>query len=137
MRAIEQEAPTSKSLIKWWEHVTKTQDKINEGVGSYDVSAEYGISEDYYKSIIEKMNIQYENAMSEVNGKDFRFVELNSASSETNITSPLLEGKNTVVLEENGWKNTAEILKKYLNWKVTISFILSSMTKNGLIMISV
>ena len=115
----------------------KTQDKINEGVGSYDVSAEYGISEDYYKSIIEKMNIQYENAMSEVNCKDFRFVELNSASSETNITSPLLEGKNTVILEENGWKNTAEILKKYLNWKVTISFILSSMTKNGLIMISV
>lgn len=99
-------------FMKMQDLIKKTQDKINEGVGSYDVSAEYGISEDYYKSIIEKMNIQYENAMSEVNCKDFRFVELNSASSETNITSPLLEGKNTVILEENGWKNTAEILKK-------------------------
>lgn len=99
-------------FMKMQDLIKKTQDKINEGVGSYDVSAEYGISEDYYKSIIEKMNIQYENAMSEVNCKDFRFVELNSASSETNITSPLLEGKNTVILEENGWKYTAEILKK-------------------------
>ena len=99
-------------FMKMQDLIKKTQDKINEGVGSYDVSAEYGISEDYYKSIIEKMNIQYENAMSEVNCKDFRFVELNSASLETNITSPLLEGKNTVILEENGWKNTAEILKK-------------------------
>ena len=99
-------------FMKMQDLIKKTQDKINEGVGSYDVSAEYGISEDYYKSIIEKMNIQYENAMSEVNCKDFRFVELNSASLETNITSPLLEGKNTVILEENGWKYTAEILKK-------------------------
>ena len=99
-------------FMKMQDLIKKTQDKINEGVGSYDVSAEYGISEDYYKSIIEKMNIQYENAMSEVNCKDFRFVELNSASSETNITSPLLAGKNTVILEENGWKYTAEILKK-------------------------
>ena len=27
MRAIEQEAPTSKSLIKWWEHVTQETGK--------------------------------------------------------------------------------------------------------------
>ena len=26
-RAIEQEAPTSKSMIKWWEHVTLMEEK--------------------------------------------------------------------------------------------------------------
>ena len=33
MRAIEQEAPTSKSLIKWWEHVTLTYDEIEKIAG--------------------------------------------------------------------------------------------------------
>ena len=27
-RAIEQEAPTSKSMIKWWEHVTLDMERI-------------------------------------------------------------------------------------------------------------
>lgn len=45
--------------------IKRTQVKLNESVGSYDVAKEYGISEEYYRAIIEAMNAQYEQAMSE------------------------------------------------------------------------
>lgn len=91
--------------------IKRTQVKLNESVGSYDVAKEYGISEEYYRAIIEAMNAQYEQAMSEQKYAEFRFVELNSNSMESNVKNPVREG-NTVVFEESGWKHTVEVLKK-------------------------
>lgn len=94
------------------ELIKRTQDKLNESVGNYDAAKEYGISEEYYRSIIEEMNTQYEQALSDHNYADFRFAELDSNSTESKVISPVQDGKNSIVFNENGWKHTAEILRK-------------------------
>lgn len=98
--------------MKMQEMIKKTQDKINESVGNYDAAKEYGISHEYYRAIIEKMNAQYEQAMSEPKIKDFRSIELKSNSMASEAENPMKEGKHTVVFEESGWENTSEILEK-------------------------
>ena len=40
--------------MKMQEMIKKTRDKINESVGNYDAAKEYGISNEYYRTIIEK-----------------------------------------------------------------------------------
>lgn len=92
--------------------VKRTQEKLNESVGSYDVVKEYGISEEYYRSIIEEMNSQYEQVMTEQNYQDFIFAELNSNSAESKVKNPVREGTHSVICEWNGWKHTAEVLEK-------------------------
>lgn len=98
--------------MKMQEMIKKTQDKINESVGNYDAAKEYGISHEYYRAIIKKMNAQYEQAMSEQRNENFRFVELNSNSMESEAENPMREGNHAVVFEESGWENTSEILEK-------------------------
>lgn len=98
--------------MKIQEMIKKTQDKINESVGNYDAAKEYGISHEYYRAIIKKMNGQYEQAMSEQRNENFRFVELNSNSMESEAENPMREGNHAVVFEESGWENTSEILEK-------------------------
>ena len=99
--------------MKMQEMIKKTRDKINESVGNYDAAKEYGISNEYYRTIIEKMNAQYEQAMSAQKDKNFRFDELSGNSmKEPEAENPLREGNHTVVFEESGWKNTSEILEK-------------------------
>lgn len=98
--------------MKIQEMIKKTQDKINESVGNYDAAKEYGISHEYYRAIIKKMNGQYEQAMSEQRNENFRFVELNSNSMESEAENPMREGDHAVVFEESGWENTSEILEK-------------------------
>ena len=98
--------------MKMQEMIKKTQDKINEGVGNYDAAKEYGISHEYYRTIIEKMNAQYEQAMSEQKNENFRFVELNSNNMKSEAENSMREGKHAVVFEESGWENTSEILEK-------------------------
>ena len=58
------------------------------------------------------MNTQYEQALSDHNYADFRFAELDSNSTESKVISPVQEGKNSIVFNENGWKHTADILKR-------------------------
>ena len=94
------------------ELIKRTQDKLNESVGNYDAAKEYGISEEYYRSIIEEMNTQYEQALSDHNYTDFRFAELDSNSTESKVISSVQEGKNSIVFNEDGWKHTADILKR-------------------------
>lgn len=98
--------------MKMQEMIKKTQDKINESVGNYDAVKEYGISHEYYRTIIEKMNAQYEQAMSEQRNDNFRFVVLNSNSMESETENPMREGNHVVVFEESGWENASEILEK-------------------------
>lgn len=98
--------------MKMQEMIKKTQDKINESVGNYDAAKEYGISHEYYRAIIKKMNAQYEQAMSEQRNENFRFVELNSNSMESEAENPMRKGNHAVVFEESGWENTSEILEK-------------------------
>lgn len=92
--------------------IKRTQEKLNASVGSYDVVKEYGISEEYYRAIIEEMNSQYEQAMTEQNYQDFTFAELNSNSAESKVKNPVREGTHSVVFEGNGWKHTVEVLEK-------------------------
>lgn len=98
--------------MKMQEMIKKTQDKINESVGNYDAAKEYGISHEYYRAIIKKMNAQYEQAMSEQRNENFRFVELNSNNMESEAENPMREENHAVVFEESGWENTSEILEK-------------------------
>ena len=99
--------------MKMQEMIKMTRDKINESVGKYDAAGEYGISQEYYRTIIDRLNAQYEQAMSEQKNDNFRFVELNSDSMEQpEAQNPMREGKHTVVLEESGWEYTSEVLEK-------------------------
>lgn len=98
--------------MKMQEIIKKTQDKINESVGNYDAAKEYGISHEHYRAIVEKMNAQYKQAMSEQRNENFRFVGLNSNSMESEAENPMREGNHAVVFEESGWENTSEILEK-------------------------
>lgn len=101
-----------KDYMKMKEMIKKTQDKMNESIGNYDVAKEYGISYEYYTEIMEKMNAQYEQAMSEQGSENFRFAELDSEDKEYEAENPLKEGGYKVVLEKSGWENTSEILDK-------------------------
>lgn len=101
-----------KDYMRMKDLIKRTQDKLNESVGSYDAAKEYGITEEYYKAIIQSMNEQYAQTMEEQKYSNFRFVELNSNSENSKVKNPIHDNKNTVVFEESGWKYTADILKK-------------------------
>lgn len=99
-------------VMKMQEMIKKTQDKINESVGSYDVTKEYGISEEFYRAIIEEMNEQYENAINNADEDEFRFVNPDSDDIIPECVNPTDDKVNTIVIEESGWHNTGEVLKK-------------------------
>lgn len=106
-----------REYMKMQEIIQKTKDKINESVGQYDAVKEYGISEECYRAIIEKMNEQYEQAIA--NSKDSETPDVNEEELQKNgfvvrngaMDSPLKDVNNTVVMEQSGWKYTEEVLK--------------------------
>ena len=105
-------------FMKMQDIINKTRSKISECVGKYDAAGEYGISEEYYRAIIEEMNDQYDQAL--VKMKDMDCPDLDEEAinksvievTNTGIDNPLNDANNTVVIEENGWKHTSEILAK-------------------------
>lgn len=104
--------------MKMQELIKNTQGIINEGVGSYDVGLEYGISEDYYKSIIEEMNAQYNKAIVELKDMDHPGVSEKMFNKNvvnvvsTDIDNPVKDIRNKIVFEMSGWEHTVEVLEK-------------------------
>jgi len=99
------------------EIIKNTKDKIAESVGTYDPAKEYGISEEYYRAIIEDVNTYFDQAMADYKDKEFPdFDEKNNKIKLTEqngeVPNPLQDPNYHVVFEENGWKYTAEILEK-------------------------
>lgn len=95
------------------ELIKDVQKKLNENVGSYDAGKEYGISEDYYRSIIEKMNEQYEKSIEQL--KDASIPMDGNHSFERidiEVESPLKDCNNILVLQKDGWNHTVEVLGK-------------------------
>jgi len=107
-----------KDYMKMQEIINLTKNKINESIGKYDVTKEYGITEDYYRSIIEDMNEKYDQSM--VNMRELEGPDISGDTVRKNtidvqngpVASPLKDAGNTVVQEETGWKYTEEVLKK-------------------------
>ena len=104
--------------MKMQEVIIKTKNKLNESVGTYDVALEYGISEEFYREIISKINEQYDYVMVKM-----KETEHDSVSEEMNnknvievqngaLDNPVYDMNNVVVIEESGWKYTAEVLEK-------------------------
>lgn len=106
-----------KEYMKMQEVIQKTKDKINESVGRYDATKEYGISEECYRAIIEEMNEQYEQAIA--NSKAFEGPDISEeAFKKTGFEvrngaadNPLEDVNNTIIAEQSGWKYTEEVLK--------------------------
>jgi DNA-binding transcriptional MerR regulator len=104
--------------MKMKELVKKTKDKINEGVGCYNVGLEYGITDEYYRAIIEEMNEQYNQAMAELKELGHPGIsekKYNKKADEvmySDVENPVKDFRNTVVIEEIGWEHTVEILEK-------------------------
>ncbi len=104
--------------MKMQELIKNTQGKINEGVGSYNVGLEYGISDEYYRAIIEEMNEQYNQAREEL--KDVEHPGINEKMLNKNVVNvvytdvdnPVKDIRNTVVLEMNDWEHTVEVIEK-------------------------
>jgi DNA-binding transcriptional MerR regulator len=97
--------------MKMKDMIEKTKSKLNECIGKYDAAKEYGISDDYYRSIVEDMNERFDNAMEEMGdaecgGKDK--VEIKDGPA----ADPTKDPANKTVLEMHGWDFIAEVLEK-------------------------
>lgn len=106
-----------KEYMKMQEVIQKTKDKINESVGRYDATKEYGISEECYRAIIEEMNEQYEQAIANskaFEGPDISEEEFKKTGFEVRngaADNPLEDVNNIIIAEQSGWKYTEEVLK--------------------------
>ena len=97
--------------MKMKDMIEKTKSRLNESIGKYDAAKEYGISEDYYRSIVEDMNAQFDNFMEEMGdlkcgGKD------NIEIRDDDLPDPTKDPNNKTVLEMHDWDVTAEVLKR-------------------------
>lgn len=98
--------------------VREVQDKINNDMGSYDICAEYGISQDYHKKIMEEMNEQFDQALEQIKEMESflpdedMHLNHNFEVTYSDIESPVADVHNRVVMEMNGWDHTVEILEK-------------------------
>ncbi|MCR5330306.1 MAG: MerR family transcriptional regulator [Lachnospiraceae bacterium] len=101
-------------FMKMQDIISKTRNKLNESIGKYDAAGEYGITEEYYRAIIEEMNDQYDQAMEKMKDIDLPDADEKNVFEVTNgaVASPVGDADKYVVFEESGWKHTSEILEK-------------------------